>query len=65
VNRRFFGMTYLHRNIRSSIQIMRQKGIDAAELYAKRKQYVIDKWAPVPQINNGPLTYVRLVNMIV
>ena len=65
VNRRFFGMTYLHRDIRSSIRIMRERGIDAGALYAQRKQYVIDKWAPVPQINNGPLAYVRRVEMVV
>jgi GT2 family glycosyltransferase len=62
-NQRFFGMVYLHRNARSSIRIMRQQGIDPAALYAKRKQYVLDKWSATPPINNGPLTYVRSVHM--
>ncbi len=63
LNQRFFGMTYLHRNARSSIQIMHRLGIDAHALYEKRKRYVIDKWSGVPLINNGPLGDVRRVNM--
>jgi glycosyltransferase involved in cell wall biosynthesis len=62
-NQRFFGMVYLHRAAQSSIRIMRQLGLDPRALYARRKQYVIDKWASVPQINNGPLTLVRRVQM--
>jgi glycosyltransferase involved in cell wall biosynthesis/SAM-dependent methyltransferase len=62
-NQRFFGVTYLHRDARSSIRIMRERGIDAAAMYARRKQYVIDKWASIPHINNGPLTYVRRVTI--
>lgn len=63
LNQRFFGMTYLHRAARSSIRIMRERGIDAEALYARRKQYVIDKWSSDPHINNGPLVYVRRVAM--
>jgi glycosyltransferase involved in cell wall biosynthesis len=63
LNRRFFGMTYLHRDARSSIRIMQRNGIDSAALYCRRRQYVIDKWSLVPQINSGPLNYVRTVNV--
>ena len=63
LNQRFFGMTYLHRDMRSSIRIMRASGIDATALYARRKQYVIDKWTTVPHINNGPLALIRRVSM--
>ena len=63
LNQRFFGMVYLHRAARSSVRIMRERGIDPAALYARRKQYVIDKWASVPLINNGPLKDVRRVEM--
>ena len=63
LNQRFFGMTYLHRDVRSSIRIMRASGIDATALYARRKQYVIDKWTTVPHINNGPLALIRRVSM--
>jgi len=63
VNQRFYGMIYLHRAARSSIRIMRQKGIDAAALYANRKQYVIDKWTGHAVIESGPLVYVRRVVM--
>jgi hypothetical protein len=63
LNQRFFGMTYLHRDVRSSIRIMRASGIDATALYARRKQYVIDKWTTVPHINNGPLALIRRVTM--
>ncbi len=59
LNQRFFGMIYLHRNARSSIRIMSERGIDAKKLYVKRKQYVIDKWTSIPHINNGPLMDVR------
>jgi hypothetical protein len=63
VNQRFFGMTYLHRDARSSIRIMKELGIDARNLYSKRKQYVIDKWGGVAPINDGPLKYVRAVEL--
>jgi glycosyltransferase involved in cell wall biosynthesis len=63
LNQRFFGMTYLHRDARSSVRIMRARGINAAALYARRRQYVIDKWSSIPLINHGPLNYVRAVNM--
>ncbi|HKV56931.1 MAG TPA: hypothetical protein VJO32_01570, partial [Ktedonobacteraceae bacterium] len=63
LNQRFFGMMYLHRAARSSIRIMYEQGIDPVSRYAQRKQYVIDKWASVPQINNDPLVYVRRVSM--
>jgi hypothetical protein len=57
------GMTYLHRAARSSVRIMKRLGIDAHALYEQRKQYVIDKWAPVPNINAGPLSLVRRVQL--
>jgi glycosyltransferase involved in cell wall biosynthesis len=63
VNQRFFGMTYLHRDARSSIRVMKQLGIDARALYEKRKRYVIDKWANVPSINAGPLGLVRAIQV--
>jgi hypothetical protein len=63
LNQRFFGMVYLHRAARSSIRIMHEQGIDSTEIYNRRKQYVLDKWASVPEINNGPLKDVRRVVM--
>lgn len=63
LNQRFFGMTYLHRSAQSSIRIMHQMGIDARGLYERRKAYVIDKWCSVPPINDGPLQYVRTVDI--
>ena len=50
-------------DVRSSIRIMRTRGIDATAIYARRKQYIIDKWAAVPQINHGPLELIRRVSM--
>ena len=55
----FNGMTYLHRDARSSIRNMRAQGIDAAGLFARRRQHLLDKWSPVPAINDGPLSIVR------
>ncbi len=63
LNQYFTGMVYLHRDARSSIRIMRERGIDAAALYVRRKQYVIDKWSPIPTINNGPLGDVRRIQL--
>ena len=63
LNQRFYGMVYLHRAARSSMRIMREQGIDPVPLYARRKQYVIEKWSTVPHINDGPLALVRRVNM--
>ncbi|HEX8559488.1 MAG TPA: glycosyltransferase [Pyrinomonadaceae bacterium] len=60
---RFYGMTYLHRSVHSSLRIMGQRGIDAADAYARRRQYVLDKWAGVPSVNDGPLTVIRQVRM--
>lgn len=62
-NQRFFGMTYLHRNVQSSVRIMRQQGIDPNPLYRRRQDYVIDKWQAVPEINNGPLELVRRIQI--
>jgi SAM-dependent methyltransferase len=55
VNQSFTGMTYLHRDIRSSIRIMTSQGINARARYEARQRYVIDKWASVPQIRDGGL----------
>jgi glycosyltransferase involved in cell wall biosynthesis len=63
VNQHFFGVTFLHRHVRSSIRIMRACGIDAQVLFAKRKQYIINKWASTPNINNGPLEDIRRINI--
>jgi hypothetical protein len=38
-------------------------GIDPRMLYQRRKSYVIDKWCGVPQVNAGPLQYVRTVEI--
>jgi glycosyl transferase family 2/methyltransferase family protein len=60
----FTGMTFLHRARHSSVSIMKAQGIDAKDLYFKRKQYIIDKWSSVPEIKNGPLIgFSRKVNI--
>ncbi len=63
INQRFFGMTYLHRDARSSIRIMRKLGVDAHLLCQQRQEYVINKWESVPVINNGPLRDIRDIRM--
>jgi glycosyltransferase involved in cell wall biosynthesis len=55
----FKGMLYLHRDLRSSVRIMRAQGIDAAGLCERRKQFVIDKWAGTPGVDDGPLDVIR------
>lgn len=38
------GMTYLHRAIRSSCCNLEAAGLNPAELFEQRKQYLLDKW---------------------
>lgn len=59
INQHFFGMVYLHRDLRSSVKIMRETGIDANALYERRRQYVLKKWDHIPRINSGPLNVIR------
>ncbi|MFN7937149.1 MAG: glycosyltransferase [Bryobacteraceae bacterium] len=58
-NRYFTGMTYLHRNLRSSVVNLRRQGLDPNALCQSRRQYVLDKWEPVEAINGSPLQHVR------
>jgi glycosyltransferase involved in cell wall biosynthesis len=43
-NQVFSGMTYLHRNVNSSIPHLRDSGLDPAADYNRRRHYVIEKW---------------------
>lgn len=63
LNQRFFGMTYLHRDPRSSVRVMKSLGIEPNRLYEQRKRHVIDKWRDTPAISGGPLQYVRAIEM--
>lgn len=56
---RFSGMTYLHRDLRSSVRLLEARGIDATSLCELRRLHVINRWADVPAINNGPLRRIR------
>ncbi|MCD9185055.1 MAG: methyltransferase domain-containing protein [Pyrinomonadaceae bacterium] len=40
----FTGMTYLHRNVHSSIRVMKSNGSDPRINYENRRVYIIDKW---------------------
>ena len=44
---------------------MRARGIDASDLFVRRKQYLIDKWATVAPISNGPLDEIRRMGMLI
>jgi glycosyltransferase involved in cell wall biosynthesis len=43
-NQVFSGMTYLHRNVNSSIPHLRDLGLDPAAEYNRRRRYVVEKW---------------------
>lgn len=43
-NKYFSGMTYLHRNLRSSFPNLRQAGVDIPKEFNKRKGYLLNKW---------------------
>jgi glycosyltransferase involved in cell wall biosynthesis len=62
-NHYFTGMTYLHRDARSSLRVMRTQGIDAAGLYEARRRFLLDKWAAIPRIASGPLREVARVTI--
>jgi hypothetical protein len=64
VNHRMFGMTYLHRNMGSSIRELRSQGADVQAMYSSRRDYVIKKWLDVPQINDGPLVDLKRASMV-
>jgi len=40
----FTGMTYLHRNVHSSIRVMKSIGNDPRINYENRRHYILDKW---------------------
>lgn len=54
-NHSFYGSTYLHRAIHSSIPLLRADGLDPKELLSQRRKYIVDKWLDVLQIGDGPL----------
>jgi GT2 family glycosyltransferase len=56
----FKGMTYLHRNMHSSMRILRALGHDPKSSYETRKRYVVEKWSATPAISAGPLRAVRI-----
>jgi glycosyltransferase involved in cell wall biosynthesis len=58
-NHYFTGATYLHRQARSSIRIMRRHGLDPQPPFDRRRQYLLDKWSAVPRIATGPLLDVQ------
>jgi hypothetical protein len=43
-NKYFAGMTYLHRNIRSSFPNLKAAGVDIAKEFGRRKDYLLNKW---------------------
>ena len=43
-NKYFGGMTYLHRNIRSSWPNMEADGLNPVAIFHKRKEYLVQKW---------------------
>lgn len=44
-SRYFNGMTYLHRNVRSSLPLLEQSGVDIPAMFNKRKDYLLKKWS--------------------
>jgi glycosyltransferase involved in cell wall biosynthesis len=62
-NQKVCGLTYLHRHPHSSIRVMRSFGVDPNVSCARRKEYVLRKWAGHPEISGGPLNHVRSVNV--
>jgi hypothetical protein len=64
-NEYFTGMTYLHRAARSSVQNLRRRGLDPTELFARRKRYLVEKWAGVPRIEGDVLDRIRCLPQLV
>ncbi len=59
LNHYFSGISYLHRNISSSVGILSEHGLEPTERYYQRKEYMLRKWEDVPLISEGPLNWVR------
>ena len=57
-NRYFWGMKYLHRNIRSSWPNLKADGLDPLAIFNKRKDYLLEKWGNKP-LNPAILHSVR------
>lgn len=55
----FHGMTFLHRDVQSSVKNMLEQGIDATAACARRQQYLLEKWSSVPHLAQGPLVTLR------
>jgi len=64
-NEYFGGMTYLHRAIRSSVHNLRRRGVDTSELFARRKQYLVDKWSGNSRIEGELLNHIRHMPVLV
>jgi predicted O-methyltransferase YrrM len=57
-NHYFSGMWYLHRNLSSSVGILRAQGINPRERYFARRDYMVAKWEHHPSAS-GPLRWLR------
>ena len=55
----FFRIVYLHRHLHSSFRSLHASGVDPALLYDLRKQFVIDKWTSIPEIDDGRLALIQ------
>lgn len=52
-NQYFQGIWYLHRNISSSVGILREQGVDPTECYFARRDYLVRKWDRNPAAANS------------
>jgi glycosyltransferase involved in cell wall biosynthesis len=57
-NQVFAGMTYLHRDVNSSIPLLRELGLDPRADYNLRRRYVIEKWQGT-SLGAATLEYLR------
>lgn len=59
-NQVFSGMTYLHRNVHSSIRVMKTQGIDPRVNYERRRHYILEKWKNAPEIHGDIIRAMRI-----
>ncbi|MDQ3745601.1 MAG: hypothetical protein M3444_14580, partial [Acidobacteriota bacterium] len=59
----FVGINYLHRDLHSSMRLLREGGLDPVSNYESRRRFIIEKWAGTPDISGGPLKIMQMARV--
>lgn len=59
LNHYFKGIRYLHRNLSSSVGILKAQGLDPFEIYYRRRDFLHRKWSAVPGVSADVMNWLR------